>query len=121
MKHTYIKNILTNELYPTTDFHFGGGVLTYIGTSALPFTLTEGEWEYIEVEIKFDSHSLNDIATYKELLYCNKKKKLIEPYQDFLASKLAEILNIGEFIGAKVISLDILHKTYSRISYTNRS
>lgn len=116
MKNTYIKNLKTNELYPTTDFHFGGGVLTYIGTSVLSFTLTEGEWEYIEVEIKFDSHSLNDIATYKELLYCNKKKKLIEPYQDFLASKLAEILNIGEFIGAKVISLDILHKTYSRIS-----
>jgi hypothetical protein len=116
MKHTYIKNILTNELYPTTDFHFGGGVLTYIGTSVPSFTLTKGEWEYIEIEIEFDFYSLSDINTQKELLYDNKKRELIEPYQDILSSKLVEILNIKNFIGVKFISVILLHETYNRLS-----
>lgn len=117
MKHTYIKNILTNELYPTTDFHFGGGVLTYINTSVPPFTLTEGEWEYIEKNIEFSE--LTYIETQlriKTLFHLVSKKEgsFMFVFSDSKSRDLFNIFDIRSKIG-NYITTDILSEKIQEI------
>ncbi len=110
MKNTYIKNLKTNELYPTTDFHFGGGVLTYIGTSVLSFTLTEGEWEYIEKNIEFSELTYQETQLQIKNLFdlvSKKEDSFIFVFSDSKSRDLFNIFGIRSKIG-KYITTDIL-------------